>query len=110
MTPTTENIKIFVGLCMGIALLLSGLLFVVEKISGRKIKWGGFIVFALAAYGLPIVGFASKYAGDRKSWRNEPTTSGVGVAHDLPNHNQYPFQYSISRPRHYPCTQSTLTS
>ncbi len=94
---------------MGIALLLSGLLFVVEKISGRKIKWGGFIVFALAAYGLPIVGFASKYAGDRKSWRNEATTSGVVVAHDLPNHNQYQFEYAISGQRYYGWHQGTVT-
>ena len=109
MTPTSENINVFVALCWGIALLLSGLLFVFEKISGRKIKWGGFIVFALAGYGLPIVGFASKYAGDRKSWRNEATTSGVVVAHDLPNHNQYQFEYAISGQRYYSWHQGTVT-
>ena len=109
MTPNLENIQVFVAVGMGIAILLSGLLFIVEKISGRKIKWGGFIVFALAAYGLPIVGFASKYVGDRKTWRNEATTSGIVVAHDLPNHNQYQFEYAISGRRYYSWHQGTVT-
>jgi Protein of unknown function (DUF3592) len=109
MTPTSENIKVFVALCLGIALLLSGLLFVFETISGRRIKWGGFIVFALAAYGLPIVGFASKYAGDRNSLRNETTTSGVVAAHDVPNHNQYQFEYAISGQRYYGWHQGAVT-
>jgi hypothetical protein len=100
MTPTLENIQIFVAVSIGIALFLSGLLFIVEKISGRKIKWGGFIVFALAAYLLPIVGFASKYVGDRKTWRNEATTSGIVVAHDPPNHDRYQFEYAISGQRY----------
>jgi len=84
MTPTLENIQLFVAVSFGLAIVLSGLLFIIQKISGRKIKWGGFIVFALAAYGLPIVGFASKYVGDRKTWRREATTSGIVVEHDLP--------------------------
>ena len=109
MTPTTENIKVFVALCLGVGLLLSGLLFVLEKISGRRIKWGGIIVFALAGYGLPIVGVASKYARDRNSWRDEATTSGVVVAHDLPNHNQYQFEYAISGQRYYSWHQGTTT-
>jgi hypothetical protein len=88
MTPTPENIHTFGAISFGVAIFLSGLLFIVQKILGRKIKWGGFIVFALAAYGLPIVGFASKYVGDRKTCRNEATTSGIVVAHDPPNHNQ----------------------
>jgi len=109
MTPTLENIQVFAAVGVGIALLLSGMLFIVEKISRRKIKWGGFIVFALAAYGLPIFGFASKYVGDRKTWRNEATTSGIVVAHDPPNHNQYQFEYAISDHRYYSWHQGTVT-
>ena len=102
MTPTLENIHIFVAVGFGVAIILSGLLFIVQKISGRKIKWGGFIVFALAAYGLAVVGFASKYFGDRKTWRNEATTSGIVVAHDLANHN-----FSISLSMRYPVSGTT---
>jgi hypothetical protein len=109
MTPTPENIHTFVAISFGVAIFLSGLLFIVQKISRRKIKWGGFIVFALAAYGLPIVGFASKYVGDRKSWRNEATTSGIVVAHDPPNHNQYEFEYAIASQRYYSWHQGTVT-
>jgi hypothetical protein len=109
MTPTPENIHTFVAISFGVAIFLSGLLFIVQKISGRKIKWGGFIVFALAAYGLPIVGFASKYVGDRKTWRNEATTSGIVVAHDPPNHNQYEFEYAIASQRYYSWHQGTVT-
>ena len=109
MTPTLENIQLFVAVSFGLAIVLSGLLFIIQKISGRKIKWGGFIVFALAAYGLPIVGFASKYVGDRKTWRREATTSGIVVEHDLPNHNQYRFEYAISGQQYYSWHQGTVT-
>ena len=70
---------------------------------------GGFIVFALAAYGLPIVGFASKYVRDTKTSQREATTSGVVVEHDLPNHNQYRFEYAISGQRYYGWHQGTVT-
>jgi hypothetical protein len=80
-----------------------------KKILKREIKWDGFIVFALAAYGLPIVGFASRYVGDRKTWRNEATTSGIVVAHDAPNHNQYQFEYMRSGQRHYGWHVGTTT-
>ena len=108
MAPTRENIQVFLAVGLGIAVFLSILLFIVEKMLGRKIKWGGFIVFALAAYGLPIVGFASKYVGDRKTWRNEATTLGIVVAHDLPNHNQYQFEYAVSGQRYYSWHQGTV--
>jgi Protein of unknown function (DUF3592) len=101
MTPTLENIHVFAE-GLGIAILLLGLFFIVQKISGRKMS--GFMVFAL---GLPIVGFASKYVGDWKTWRNEATTSGIVVAHDLPNHNQYQFEYAMSGHRYYSWHQGT---
>lgn len=108
MTPTRENIQLLVELAFGIAIFLSILLFVAEKLLRRKIKWGGFVVFALAAYGLPIVGFASKYLADRKTVRNEATTFGIVVAHDLANHNQYQFEYAVSGQRYYSWHQGTV--
>jgi hypothetical protein len=108
MTPTRDNIQLFLELALGIAICLSALLFIVERLLGREIKWGGFIVFALAGYGLPIVGFASKYVGDTKTLRNEGTTVGIVVAHDLANHNQYQFEYRVSGERYYGWHQGTV--
>lgn len=109
MWPTVENIQTFSAICIGIALLLSLLLFIARKLTGRKIKWGGFAVFALAAYGLPIVGIVAKYLRDRKALQHEATTSGIVVAHDPPNHNQYQFEYVVSGQRHYAWHRSTTT-
>ena len=101
MIPNVENLRVFSMVCLGLAIFLSLLLFVAEKVLKRKIKWGGFVVLAIAGYGLPIFGFASKYVDDRTAWRHEATTSGIAVAHDPPNHDQYEFEYVVAGQRHY---------
>ncbi len=109
MWPTSENFQTLSAICISFALLLSLLLFIARKLTGRKIKWGGFVLFALAAYGLPIVGIVAKYTGDRKALQREATTTGIVVVHDLPNHNQYQFEYVVSGQRHYAWHQGTTT-
>jgi hypothetical protein len=60
MTPSRENLQSFAMVCLALAVFLSLLLFIVEKIRGRQIRWGGFVVFAVAGYGVLMVGFATK--------------------------------------------------
>lgn len=109
MLPSAEKTQIFFAISLGVALFLSLLLFIARKLSGGKINWGGFVLFACAAYSLPMVGIVSKYLKDRQALQNEKTTSGIVVAHDLPNHNQYQFEYVVSGQRHYAWHQGTTT-
>jgi hypothetical protein len=108
MTPTRDNLQLLVTVCMALAVFLSLLLFIVEKIRGRKIKWGGFIVFAVAGYGVLMVGFTAKLVTDITAKGNEATTVGIVIVHDLPNHNQYQFEYAVGGQRYTAWHQGTV--
>jgi len=68
MTPTRDNIHLFLGLTFGIAIFLSALLFVLEKRLGRKIKWGGIIVFACFS---PLAGIKERLIVTPVKWPPE---------------------------------------
>jgi hypothetical protein len=108
MTPTRENLQLFVTVCVALAVLLSLLLLIVEKIRGRKIRWGGFVVFAIAGYGVLMVGFATKLVNDISARRNEATTVGIVIANDRSNHNQYQFEYAVHGQRYTAWHQGTV--
>jgi hypothetical protein len=108
MIPTRNNLQLLVTVCLALAVFLSLLLLIVAKIRGRKIKWGGFVVFAVAGYGVPMVGFTTKLVTDISAKRNRATTVGMVIAHDLPNHNQYQFEYAIDGQRYTAWHQGTV--
>ena len=108
MIPSRENLQLFVTVCLALAVLFSLLLFIVEKIRGQKTRWGGFVVFAIAGYGVPITGFTSKLVNDIRTRRNEATTVGIVIANDRSNHNQYQFEYAVDGQRYTAWHQGTV--
>jgi len=108
MTPARDNLQLLVTACLALAVFLSLLLFFAEKIRGRKIKWGGFVVFAVAGYGVLMAGFTAKLVADIRAKRSEATTVGIVIAHDLPNHNQYQFEYAVGGQRYTAWHQGTV--
>jgi hypothetical protein len=108
MIPTRDNLQFITIVGVALAIFLSLLLSLVEKRRGRKIKWGGFVVFAVAGYGIVMVGFTSKLIADMHAKGNEATTLGIVTARDLPNHDQYQFAYSVGDQRYTSWHQGTV--
>lgn len=108
MTPSRDNLELLVTVSLALAVFLSLLLFVVEKIRRRKIRWGGFVVFVVAGYGVLMVGYTTKLANDIHARRNEETTVGLVIGNDRANHNQYQFEYAVHGQRYTAWHQGTV--
>ena len=69
---------------------------------------GAFAVFAVAGYGVLMVGFITKLVNGIRTRRNEATTVGLVIANDRSNHNQYQFQYAVDGQRYTAWHQGTV--
>jgi len=108
MIPTSDNLQLFVTVSLALAVFLSLLLFMVEKIRKRKSRWGGFVVFALAGYGVLMVGLTTKLVNDIRARRKEAATVGIVIANDRSNHNQYQFEYAVRSQKYTAWHQGTV--
>ena len=108
MIPIRENLQLFVTVSSALAIFLSLLLLMVEKIRKRKIRWSGFVVFALAGYGVLLVGLTTKLVDDTRARGKEVTTVGIVIANDRSNHNQYQFEYAVRGQKYTAWHQGTV--